>query len=347
MIRFAPINAVTGWVHARLAGGRAFVLGASIIALALGATSALVSYATSQQGVVARVNGEPITERDLQRRMLTDPAVQRQAQQRDMKRILAGATGSQQPSEPQASAAKEQVRFALRRLVFVRLLVQEAARRDIKVTDKEVDDAVRAFKARFKDDAGFAAWRKLRDLEDDRSLLEAMRAELLVTRVSAALAKEARVSDEQVQAYYEKHTAELKIPEAARLQLIRVADKAAADNVLRTLKKGADFASLARERSTGARAAQGGDIGWVNAETLPPALHKAVARLNVGETSGPVQSGSEFMVVRLVAQRPARTRSLTEVRPAIEQRLLQAKQRQIIQGWLTEQEKKSKIEIFR
>jgi len=338
MIRFAPINAVTGWVHARLAGGRAFVLWASIIALALGATSALVSYATSQQGVVARVNGEPITERDLQRRMLTDPAVQRQAQQRDVKRILAGATGSQQPRDLQAGAAKELERFgfALRRLVFVRLLVQEAARRDIKVTDQEVDDAVRAFKARFKDDAGFAAGRKLRDLEDDRSLLEAMRAELLVTRVSAALAKEARVSDEQVQAYYEKHTAELKIPEAARLQLIRVENKAAADDVLRTLKKGADFASLARERSKGARAAQGGDVGWVNAETLPPALHQAVARLNVGETSGPVQFGSEFMVVRLVAQRPARTRSLTEVRPAIEQRLLQAKQLQIIQGWLTE-----------
>jgi parvulin-like peptidyl-prolyl isomerase len=163
-----------------------------------------------------------------------------------------------------------------------------------------------------------------------------MRAELLSHRASAALAKEARVSEEQVQAYYEKHRAELRTPEAARLQMITVKDKARADDVLRALRKGADFATLA----------QGRDLGWVNAETLPPALHKAVARLKVGETSGPVQYGSDFVIVRLVAQRPAGTRTLAEARPAIEQRLLRAKQNETIMAWLAKQEKASKIEIF-
>jgi foldase protein PrsA len=320
--------------------------GACALLLAAVATATVVSYAGPKAGIVARVNGEPITERELWR-MMADPAVQRHAEKSDMRRIMATAAKGEAPKQDASQPAKELERHALRRLIQGRLLVQEASRRAIKLTDKEIEEALAAFKARFKDEESFVAWRKSKDFDDDRALIEAMRTEVLASRVSAALVKETRVSDDEVNAYYEKNPEQLKIPAAARLQLITVKDKAGADEVLRALKKGADFGSLARERSKGARASQGGDLGWVNADTLPPALHKAVERLRVGQTGGPVQYGPDFMIVRLLAQRAAGTRAPAEARQAIEQRLLRAKHNETVTAWLLDREKASKIEILR
>jgi len=112
------------------------------------------------------------------------------------------------------------------------------------------------------------------------------------------------------------------------------------------LAKGADFARPARERSIGMRAAKGGDTGWVDAASLPPPLQQAAGTLKPGEAGGPLPKGNELLIVALVGRRPPQTKSLTEARPEIERRLLPAKQEEAYKTWLTEQEKKSKIEIF-
>lgn len=76
-------------------------------------------------------------------------------------------------------------------------------------------------------------------------------------------------------------------------------------------------------------------------------MRKAVAGLKPGQIHGPVQTGSEFVILRWADYRAARMRSLPKAQPEIERRLLRAKQGEIIMAWLTEQEKNSKIEILR
>ena len=278
--------------------------------------------------IVARVNGEAVTRGELQR-MVADPLVQRQLQQE---------------LGVQKADSKELDRLAVRKLIFRRLVLQEAGRRDFRVTEEDVNRAVADLHRRFKDPEKFPPWLKERGL-DDRSLPDAIRTELLTTRVRAALVEGVRITNEQVKAYYEAHQADLKTVEAVRLRVIAVKDKKAAEESLAALQNGENFGRLARERST-FRASQGGDTGWINPQTLPPPLREAVATLKAGETRGPVQSGAHLLIVRLEERRPARAVSLAEAQPEIERRLLAAKQREALQAWLTEQEKKSEIEVF-
>ena len=121
--------------------------------------------------------------------------------------------------------------------------------------------------------------------------------------------------------------------------------KSAADEVLRELDKGADFATLARERSKGARAAEGGELGWVDAEKLPQVLEKAVPRMKVGQTSKALRSGNDYVIVRLADRRDAGLISMAEARPAIEQRVVGAKRAAALMAWLAAQEKRAKIDF--
>jgi foldase protein PrsA len=280
--------------------------------------------------IAARVNGEPVTRAELQR-MVADPLMQSRLQQE---------LGVQDPG------SKEMDRLALRKLIQRHLILQEAGRRNITVTEPDLDKALSALRRSFADLRDFGMWMKERGL-DDKSLFDTLRAEMLMKRVIGALLEGVSLPKEQVQEYYEAHKEDLIIGEEVRLRIIVVKSKAAAEEILASLRKGENFSRLARKQSLGLHAAQGGDMGWVNSQTLPLPLQKAVGKLKAGDVGGPLQKGAEeFHIVGLEGRRPVRAKSLAEARPEIERRLLPTKQQEALQAWLTEQEKKSKIEVY-
>ena len=279
--------------------------------------------------VVARVNGEAVTREEV-RRVLADPAMGLRLQQE---------LGVEKPDK------KELERSALRTLINRRLILQEADRRNFTVTEQELNQAVTKFRRHFKNARRYTEWMKARGL-DEESLRESLRANLLITRVRAALEKDVRVSGEEIQAYYAAHQADLQTAEQVRLRTIAVRDKAGAEEILAALKNGETFERLARERSLEPRAAQGGDMGWVSTQTLGPPLREAIGTLKVGETSGPLERDGQFLVVRLEERRPARTRSLAEVRSEVERLALAAKKQEVARAWLAEQARQSTIEVL-
>ena len=318
-----------------LRGGRwtvqALLSRAILIVLLACAASGLTPLAAwgEEPEIVARVNGEPVTQGELQR-ILTDPLTQR-AYRRE--------TGIQEPD------SQELARWTLRQLIIQRLSLQEAARREFKVAEADLDQAVAGWRARFRSKPKFQRWLKARAL-DERSLRETIRTDILVSRVRAALVEGVRLTEEQVQSYYQAHKEELQLPEEVRLRFIAVKTKAEADSILTALQKGEDFERLARERSMESRAAQIGDMRWASLQSLPPPLREAVSALKPGDIGGPLQGSAEFIIVRLEERRPARTKSLAEAREEIERSLLPAKRQEVFQKWLAEQEQKSRIEVF-
>jgi parvulin-like peptidyl-prolyl isomerase len=279
-------------------------------------------------GVAARVNGEPVTRAELQR-LLADPLERSQ---------LLLEVGAQDPDH------KELDRLALRKLINRRLILQEAARRNVTVTDQELDKAITSLRRRFEDLRSFGAWMQEQGIEE-KSLFETIRDEMLAARVRAALVEGVGLTEEQVQQYYDAHREDLT-SEEVRLRLIVVKDKATAEAILAALEKGEAFGALARKRSVGLRAAQGGETGWVDSHALWPRLREAVRTMTAGQAGGPLQRGADFLIVRLDERRPGRVKSLAESRREIERRLLPAKHQEAVQAWLTEQEKKSTIELF-
>lgn len=311
---------------------RALLCWSILIVLVAVATAALGSAGTwgAEPEIVPRVNGEPVTRGELER-MLAAPLTRDQ---------LEREFGGEKPDREKLE------RLALRKLIERRLILQEAGRRNFRITDQDLDKALVALRRGFKDLRDYGMWMKERGL-DDKSLFETIRADMLMKRVMGALVEGVRLTEESVETYYEAHKEDLIIGEEVRLRIIVVKSKAAAEEVVAALRKGESFSRLARVRSLGLHAAQGGDMGWVNFEALPPQLQKAVGMLKAGDVGGPLQKGAdEFLIVGLQDRRPVRAKSLAEARPEIKQRLLPVKQQEAVQAWLTEQEKKSKIEVY-
>ena len=280
--------------------------------------------------LLARVNNEPVTDTELQQ-LLAEPYLRWQLEQ------------ALQETDPDGQALR---RLAVRKLIHRHLLLQEADRQNITVTNQQLDHSLSALRDRFKDLHSFGAWMKTRGL-NDRQLLESLRANLLVTRVIQRLLPEIEITEQQIQNFYRSHQDDLTLGEEVRLRIIVVNSEAAAQEVLAALRQGENFSRLAQTRSLGRRAAQGGDTGWVNTRMLSPTLRRVVDRLKPADASMPLQrTPDEFLIVALQERRLAQATELDEARPEIAQRLLMAQQQEIIQTWLTEQEQAAKIELF-
>jgi peptidyl-prolyl cis-trans isomerase SurA len=92
------------------------------------------------------------------------------------------------------------------------------------------------------------------------------------------------------------------IPENATAEQIS-ARRNKAEDLLRQLKTGADFAKIAATYSDASDALQGGDLGWRNQDRLPQLFLDAVGQLKEGEVSGIVKSANGFHIVKLVGKR--------------------------------------------
>ncbi|ADJ62225.1 molecular chaperone SurA [Herbaspirillum seropedicae] len=78
-----------------------------------------------------------------------------------------------------------------------------------------------------------------------------------------------------------------------------------AEDVLRQLKTGADFAKTAAAYSDASDALSGGDLGWRPADRLPQLFLDGVAKLQDGQVSGLLKSGNGFHILKLVGRRTA------------------------------------------
>jgi parvulin-like peptidyl-prolyl isomerase len=279
--------------------------------------------------IAVRVNGEAVPYYELDR-MLNDPR-QREA--------LAHELGNEDAS---VEALR---RPALRKLVHRTLLLQEAHRRSLTVSDQDVDQAVAALRRRFGDLRGFGEWMQARGL-NEHTLFESVRTDALLARVTGSLVQGSKVSEQEIRHYYQAHAAEMK-SEEVWLQMIVAKDRARAEQIQAETRKGADFGVLARRESLGRHSKQGGDLGWLNTQSLPAPLREAVASLDPGQAIGPLaKEDGTFVVVRLEQRRAGQTRTFSDAREQIHRHLIATKQENLIQSWLADQERTSHVEMF-
>lgn len=142
--------------------------------------------------------------------------------------------------------------------------------------------------------------------------------------LDAAAFKET-ASDAEIQTYYDQHKEAFTQPQRERFSIIQTKTEAEAAAVLEQLKKGADFAALAKEKSADIISARnGGDMGWLEASTTPEEL-KAADLQKRGQLSGVIKSSVGFLIARLDDIQPAQEKPLSEVRAEIAAKVEQDK----------------------
>ncbi len=150
----------------------------------------------------------------------------------------------------------------------------------------------------------------------------------------AKIRSQVNVTDAQTREAYETSKESYKSGEQAHARHILIKTgqgatpaeiakaKQQAEDIVRRLKSGEDFAKLAKEYSDDpGSAAQGGDLGWFEKGRMVPEFDQAVFSTPVGQVAGPVQSQFGFHIIEVLGKRPAGIRSFEEVRPEIERNL--------------------------
>ena len=109
----------------------------------------------------------------------------------------------------------------------------------------------------------------------------------------------------------------ISLPSQAKAEEVQAA-KARAEDLLKQIRSGADFAALAKKNSGDtASANKGGDLGEVAPGVLPPELEAAAAALKQGEVSEPIRTSFGYHLVKLTDLSPERRKPYDAVKPEL------------------------------
>jgi foldase protein PrsA len=197
---------------------------------------------------------------------------------------------------------------------------QAAQRQKLAVTDEEVDKRVVQIKGMFRTPEMYQQMLHESGLTEPQHR-EQVRFTMLSERI---VAKVDPVKDADL--------------EQARAAILVVGSDEEGTALLRTIKGGADFAQVAREKSRDKRTGQaGGDLGFFLRVDLPD-VWKLAAPLKPGEVTGPVKLGKNTVLLKLVERRAAATLNPQE-RERFTVRVLNFK----INEWLDRSRRQAKV----
>jgi len=243
------------------------------------------------------VNDEVITQRELNERVATIVARMQQ----------------QKLALPDAAELRKQV---LERMIVERAQLQLAKEMGVRVDDNMLDRAI----ARIAEQQKMTVQQLRNQMEKEgttfASFREEIREEIIMQRlreyevdnkitigeaeVDSFIAAEKAAASEQ----FELNISQImvRIPENASPEVLGQRQKRA-EEVLRQLRTGADFAKMAATYSDASDALQGGAVGWRPGSALPPIFAEALNKLKPGQNTPIIKSAAGFHILKLVDKR--------------------------------------------
>lgn len=229
--------------------------------------------------------------------------------------VLRALYGVQVPEDPDLL---DRFRRDTAKAMAVSLVLDRAVEdAGIDVADKAVSDALDRFLAQRYPQGGRAAYVQALAAQGvgEKDVLAEIRRQLQIARLFEDVTADVEVTDQELRALFEDDPALYAVPERRRLRHVVVADEAAAQAVLRSLRDGGDFAAVARQSSLdGSTKDQGGDLGTVSATELDPAFGQAAFAVASGQLFGPVQTPLGWHVGRVDAVVPGEPTTFEQVR---------------------------------
>jgi len=238
------------------------------------------------------------------------------------------------------------------------LLYQDSRKAGIKPDETAITKDIFAMRQQFPSDAEYKNELGRRNLTEESLRTQLERNSALQQYVDRKFSAKVVVTDDETVNYYQSHLDLFKQPLQARVShiLIQVDPKwddsrkqearKKADQIVRNLKKGQDFAALAREQSDGPTRTNGGDLGYIRKGQLDAQLENAVFKLKAGETSDIIETSYGFHIFKIIDRKPETVLAYDTVKEQIRQRLAQEKARQDADAYAKSLREKASVEIF-
>ena len=304
-----------------------------------GAPPALKPMPPQIPDVLARVNGEQVE------RWEFDNAV---------KRMEARAGGPVPPDK-----RDEVLRGVLDQLVAYHLLAQESRARKLAIADADVDARLAEIRKSFPTEEAFTQGIAAQGLTLAQLKAQAKTSLEVAKVIDTEVNSKVAVQDAEVAAYYQQNLERFKQGDSVHAAHILIGmpqnatpeqkaeAKTRAAAVLKTIKAGGDFATLARASSQDTGSAQnGGDLGFFPKGQMTPAFEEAAFKLKPGTVSGLVETPFGFHIIKVSERRAPRTAPFTEASGQIKEFLTQGQREQKLEQFVEQIKAKGKIEIL-
>ena len=235
-----------------------------------------------------------------------------------------------------ASVQKEVIESLIRR----EILHQESRKAGINIDKNDITKEIDILKKQFLSDAEYKNELIRRNLSEDTLRAQLERGLLIQKYVEQQFFKKVKVTDADVMTYYESHLSALKQPLQVRVShiLIQTDSKSEpsrkqearrkAEQILKDLKDGKDFKTIAREQSDGPTRTSGGDLGYIRMGQLEKQFESVVFNLKADEISDIIETNYGFHLFKVTDRKPESIVAYDNVKEQIKQLLMMEKAKQ-------------------
>jgi len=255
----------------------------------LALTITIVGCSKQEEGLVATVEGEGITEEEFNTKFEVYRSISEQQLGEGVLEQVNEETGKTREEE-----LKEDI---LEMLIMERLISNEASKANIEVTDEEFQLVMNQYITMMGGEEVFNE--SLESSQITKEFLEeSIRKDLLINKHREHFIQNTTVTEEEAEEYFEENKEDLIVIRASHI-LVKTEEEG--KEVLERLNQGEDFAKLAEELSADKTSGLfGGDLGYFGKGSMIAEFEEAAFALNPGETSELVKTEVGYHIIRLV-----------------------------------------------
>ncbi len=281
--------------------------------------------------VAVTVNGAAITEADIDARI--KPQIDR--------------WGSQMAPNYLNQMKKRLKKQALEGMIIEKILSEKVKQAGINVTNKDVDDKLKEIAAQQGSTVEKIKGMMQAQGQDFNQVKEQIKKGLRYEMfMKTQWAGKIDVNEAEAKEYYEQNKKQSETPEQVKASHILIkTDRSASDedkqkarakaeDLLKQVKDGGDFAALAKEHSDCPSSSKGGDLGLFKRGQMVKAFEDAAFALEPGQVSDVVETQFGYHIIKVTEKTQAGSTPFEEAKEKITQMLTQKKQTEFYKGYV-------------
>lgn len=269
--------------------------------------------------------------------------------------VRRAAPGGQQIPDVQMAQMKNEI---LESLIDRELLFQESQKKGIKVKTEAVSDQLQKIQQRYPNKEEFKKLLSNMGLTESDVQAQIERGMAIQELIDKEVTEKIKVSDEETKSFYDKNPQLFQQPEQVKAShiLIKVQADAPADQkadarkkleaVQQKVKKGEDFATLAKTYSEGPSGPKGGDLGYFRRGQMVKPFEEVAFSLKPDETSEIVETQFGYHLIKVNDKKPAKKMTYAEVKDRLNEHLKKQKTDSETNAYIETLRKDAKIEKF-
>ena len=281
----------------------------------------------------------------------------------EVDRVTAEQAQGQQAQLSQLELASARLQV-LESLIQDEIMFQRAKKDNLMPTEDEITSFIQASKSEsgMTEDAFQKRLKETNQSEQD--FREDIRKRLAVKKLQEKLNNQIKVTDREVEDYFKSNPPIAEAGIALSQIIIDPADNGARNDakteaeaktkieeVYGQLKRGGDFATIARGQSEDESALRGGDMGFISAQKIPQMfgpLAQSIVQMSEGQYTPPFRDGTgRFLILKMTGKRTEnRKMTLEESSAQIRNAIVQQRSSLLVSSLMASSRNEAKVENY-